>query len=121
MPPESGISPILQNAWMKLADLRGDDDVAGERDVGARAGGDAVDRADDGQRQAAQRQHQRPIVALDRLAQVDRRIARRDGAIGQVLARAESASRTGQQQHARAAFAADPGERVAQLARASPR
>ena len=54
MPPESGIRPILLNAWMKLADFAAIDDVAGERDIRARAGSDAVDRAHHRQRQRTQ-------------------------------------------------------------------
>ena len=47
VPPASGIRPILEKAWMNLRRACGQHDVAGERDVGAGAGGDAVDRADD--------------------------------------------------------------------------
>ena len=77
MPPESGISPILQNAWMKLADFVAIDDVAGERDVGARAGRDAVDGAHDRQRQvrAASAPAAGSCVSID-VAEVDRRAAR---------------------------------------------
>ena len=46
VPPVSGIRPSLQNTSTKLADSRRQHDVAGQRQVGARAGGHAVDGAD---------------------------------------------------------------------------
>ena len=101
VPPESGIEPDLAERLDEARRLRGDDDVAGEREVGARAGRDAVDRADDRQRQRAQREHQRLVVALDRRAEIDRRVAGRHRAIGEILPRAEAAAGAGQQQHAR--------------------
>ena len=48
-------------------------DVAGEREVGAGAGRDAVDRADDRLRQFAQGADQRIVALLDRLAEIGRR------------------------------------------------
>ena len=71
-----GHEPELRERLDEARRPRGDHEIAGERDVGARAGGDAVDRADDRHRQRAQRQHQRLVVALDRRAEVDRRAAR---------------------------------------------
>ncbi len=99
-PPESGMRPILQNAWMKLADFAAMHEIAGEREIGAGARGDAVDRADDRQRQRAQPEHERLVVALDRRAEVHRLAAGRDGAIAEILPGAEAAARAGQQQHA---------------------
>ena len=61
------------------------------------------------------REHQRPIVVLDRCAEIHGRSTRRDRAIGQVLPRAERAARAGEQQHARIAVSRDPRQRVAQL------
>ena len=54
-------------------------------------------------------EHQRPVVVLDRCAEIDRRVARRDGAIGQVLPGAKAAAGAGQQQHARIAVVARRG------------
>ena len=53
VPPASGMRP-MQNAWMKLAERAAICEVAGQRDIDARARG-AVHRADDRQRQRAQR------------------------------------------------------------------
>ena len=55
-----------------FAELRGQHDVAGERDVAAGAGGDAVDRGDDGKGQSAQLAHQRIVMLLLRGAEHDR-------------------------------------------------
>ncbi len=86
---------------MKLADLRGDDDVAGERDVRAGAGGDAVDRAH--RRHAAARAAAAPAacscVSID-APRSTRRSPGRHRAVGEILSGAEAAARAGQQQHA---------------------
>ena len=47
-----------------------------------------------------QAQHEGTIVLLDRRAEIDRRFARRDRAVGQILAGAEAAPCARQQQHA---------------------
>ena len=93
VPPESGIEPDLAERLDEARRLRRDHDVAGEREVGAGAGGDAVDRADDRHRQRAQRQHQRLVVALDRRAEVDGRAAGRDRAVAPGPARRRSRGR----------------------------
>ena len=98
-----------------------DHEIARQRDVRACAGGNAVDRAHHGHRQRPQRQHQRAIVGLDRRAQVHRRGSRRDGAIGEVLSRAEAAPRAGQQQHARPNRRREPWPARRAIPRASPR
>ncbi len=90
--------------------FRRDDDVAGERDVRARAGRDAVHPGDDRHGQAHQSPDQRIVAKLHRLAEIDR-LARRDGAVAQILPRAEAPARAGQHQAAR----------VAELRRARPR
>ena len=92
--------------------LGGDDDVAGQRDIRAGAGGDAVDPRDHRLGQAGQRPDQRVPVALDRLAEIDC-LARRDGAVVEVLPGAKAAAGAGQDHHPRIAELA---ERVAQLA-----
>ena len=100
-----------REALDELGRLRRDDDVAGERDVGAGARGDAVHPGDDRLRQARQRADQRVPALLDRLAEIDR-LARRDRAVVEVLPGAEAAAGAGQHDHARIAEA---GERVAQF------
>ncbi len=100
VPPQSGTRPILANAWMKLAERRGDHQVAAEGEVGAGAGGDAVDRGDHRHRHRAHAQRQRLVEALDRGADVGRLAARlevrRDRRIGQVLAGAEAPAAAGE-------------------------
>jgi hypothetical protein len=76
---------------------RGDDDVAGERDVRAGAGSHSVDRADDRHRQLAQLAHERIVVPGNRDREIGR-LARRIDAVGKILARAKSASGAGQDQ-----------------------
>ena len=101
MPPVSGMQAQLAERLDEARRSRRDDDVAGERQIGARAGGHAVDRADHGKRQRPQRQQQRLVVAFDRCAEIDRLAAGRHGTIAEILAGAEAAARAGQQQHAR--------------------
>ena len=66
-------SPIRPNASRKLAVLGGDPEVAGERERGAGAGGDAVDRADDRLVERAHRPDER-VVALAELDVERRRV-----------------------------------------------
>ena len=95
---------------------RRDHQIAGQRDVRARAGGHAVDGGDDRHRQIAQREHQRLVVLLDRLAEIDALPARRDGAIAEILAGAEAAAGAGEHQHARSAIFRQATERIAHFA-----
>ena len=67
----------------------GEHHVAGERDVRARAGGGAVQGAEDRLGQLAHAPHQRVVVRAERDREVDRRRARADVALGEVLAGAE--------------------------------
>jgi hypothetical protein len=92
--------------------LRGNHEVAGEREACACARGDAVHRGDRGHRQAPQRKHQRLVVALDRFAEIGARAAGRHLAIAEVLARAEAAAGARQDQHARAVLG-NASERLA--------
>ena len=85
---------------MNLADLRGDDEVAGERDIGAGARGDAVDARDDRLRHGREAADERVPARLDRVAEVDR-FAGRDGAVVEVLPGAEAAPGAGEDDDAR--------------------
>ena len=71
VPPESGTSPSLRERLNEARRSRGDHQIAGERDIGAGARGHAVDRRDDRHRQMLQRQHQRLVVLLDRVAEIE--------------------------------------------------
>jgi len=64
----------------------------------------------------AQPQQQRLVVGGDRRAEVDRRRTGRDGAVRQILARAEAASRTGQHEAADLRIANDLVDRGAHFA-----
>ena len=57
---------------MKLAAARGKNDIAGERDIAAGAGGDAVHRGNNRKGQGAQLADQRIVVRLQRAAEHDR-------------------------------------------------
>ena len=62
VPPQSGIRPMRGEGLHKARRARRQHDVAGEREIGAGAGGDAVDGADDRQRQRADLQDQRVVM-----------------------------------------------------------
>ena len=115
MPPESGIRPILQNAWMKLADCAAMTMSHASAMLAPAPAATPLTAHTTGSGKLRSAEHQRPVVVLDRLAEVDRRAARRNGAVGQVLSGAEAASGAGQQQHARRRDRCDLGERVAHL------
>src|SRR6185436_5075597 len=68
-------------------------EITRQRDVCASAGGDAIDCSDDRHRQIAQREHERLVVLVDRLAEIDALPARRDGAVAEILAGAETTAR----------------------------
>ena len=75
----------------------GEHNVAGKRDIGPGAGGHAVDRADDWLRQTAQRSDERIVAFVESLAEVGADAVRRDRAVGQVLAGAESLASAAEQ------------------------
>ena len=57
-----------------------DDEIAGQRDIGAGAGSDSVDSGDHWLRQSGERADQRVPARLDRIAEIDR-LARRHRAV----------------------------------------
>ncbi|MCY1541958.1 hypothetical protein D9M68_776770 [compost metagenome] len=93
----------------------GNDNIAGESQVGARPGRHAVHTHHDGHGQGVQAAHQRRVELVDGLAQVGRRAVGGRLALAQVLAGAEAAARAGQHQHARA-FRFNAGQGVGHLA-----
>ena len=97
--------PKLGECLHEARRARGQDEIAGERDLGAGARRHSVDRRNDGQRQLMQREDQRFVVPLDRIAQIDRRRAGRHGPIREILTGAKSAPRPGEHQDTRAAAA----------------
>jgi hypothetical protein len=99
---------------MKLADFAAIHDVARKREVRARAARNAVDRADHRHLERAQAEDQRLVIALDRRAEIDGR-SRRDGAIAEVLSRAEAAAAP-VSSSTRTDASAAPIERVAHFA-----
>src|SRR6266705_2722377 len=110
-----GNEPDLGKGLDEARRLGGDDDVAGECDVRAGTGGDAVHRADNRQRQMPQRQHERPVVALDRRAEIDRLRSGSHRAIAEILPGAEGAPGAGQQQYAKRSVRLDACERISHL------
>jgi len=89
----------LGKGLTELGRARGNDDVARERDVRAGARGYSVDGTDDRERHVAQLAHQRIIVLRNGDREI-RGLARREDPVGKILARAEAASRSGQDQGA---------------------
>jgi len=71
-------------------------DVAGERNVGAGAGRDAVDRGNDWKRQCAQLAHKRVVMGVERVPEHGR-LAVRGHPLAQILASAEGTAGAGQQ------------------------
>src|SRR5262249_13080993 len=90
-------------------------DVAGQRDVGPRARGNAVDGADDRLRQAAQAPDQRIVPGFERVPR-GRAAAPAVPPQGQVLAGARAAARAGQEHGADLGIALGVLERRLQLA-----
>ena len=101
MPPVSGISPSLQNASMKLADFAAMTMSHANAMLAPAPAATPLTAQTTGIGSARKPEHERLVVALDRRAEIDRRIAGRDGAVDEVLAGAEAAPGAGQQQHAR--------------------
>ena len=93
---------------------RRDHEIAGQRQVRAGARRHAIDRRDHRQGKAAQRQNQRLVILVDRLAEIDGLAAGCDGAIAEILPRAEASSGAGEHQHARA-FRRERRQRLADL------
>ena len=108
-------------ASRKLAERRREHDVAGERDVGAGAGRDAVDGADDRHRQGAQLLHERSVIGLDGAAEIGRLRPLAHHAVGEILPGAEAAPGARQQHGAAGSIGLGLGERGAQAQYASPR
>ncbi len=113
-PPGVRDEPELRKRLHEARGARGDDQVAGKRDVGAGARRDPVDGRDHRHRQVLQREHQRLVVPLDRIAEVDRLAAGRHGPVAEILARAKSASGAAEDQYA-SPHRAERRERVAYL------
>ena len=101
---------------MKLAEFRRDDEIACERDVRARAGSNAVDCGDHWHRQVTQREHQRLVVLVDRLAEIDALPARRDSAVAEILAGAKTAASASEHEHACRAVFRQAAQRIAHFA-----
>jgi len=76
-------------------------DVAGERDVAAGAGGDAIDRGNHGKRQLTQLAHQRIVMCFLSSAEHDG-FARLGEAVVEVLSGTKAAPLAGDQQRAAA-------------------
>ena len=108
----------------RLDELRragGEHEVAVEREIGAGAGRDAVDRADHRALEAADPADQRIVQPLQGIAEIGRRVAFADHPIAEVLAGAEAAAGAGQQDGADRRVGLDAIERARQLADAWPR
>ena len=113
MPPESGHQAELAEGLDEARRARRQDDVAGQREIGTRAGGNAVDGAQHRPLEALQAADQRVVQAIERGAEVDR--LARDLPLAEVLAGAERAPGAGQQHGADRPVELDPVERVGEL------
>jgi len=86
-------------------------DVAGERDIGAGAGRDAVDGGNYRERQRAQLAHERVVIGVER-APEHGCLAVCGHALAQILSGAEGAAGAGQQERAAVAILLGLGERA---------
>ena len=80
--------------------MLGENEVARESEIGARARSDAVYGADYRERKRAKTANQRRVIFFDGGAEIDRRAVWSDGGIGQILSGTKAAARAGEQQHA---------------------
>lgn len=97
VPPQSGMRPMLMKLWMNRADRFATTRVAGQGEVGAGTGGDAVDGAHHRLVQAPDGPGDRVVALAQGLAQVGPGFPRGAPALVQVLAGAESAAGPGDQ------------------------
>ena len=93
-----------------------DHEVARQRDVRTCACSDAVDCSNHRHRQIAEREHQRLVVLVDRLAEVDALSARRDCTIAEILAGTESTTGPSEHEHSRGAVLRQLAQRIAHFA-----
>ena len=114
-PAEVRHQPDPGESLQEARRARGEHDVAGEGEIGARAGRDPIDRAYDRNRQGPHQAHDRIGQLAERVAEVARRRPRRQQPFAEVLPGAESASRPGQQHRAAVGVAARLLERRLQL------
>lgn len=89
--------PDLDEGLQEAGVFRGQHDVAGQRQVGTRAGRHAVDRGNHRQRQGAQSAHQRVELLVDERTQV-RHLPGCHIELGEILPRAEATPGAGQDQ-----------------------
>ncbi len=82
---------------MNFAEFGGQHDVAGQRDVGAGARGDAVDGADDRLRCGADQADQRVVECVQRLGEVRRSVHLARIAVAEILSGAEALAVAGQE------------------------
>ena len=116
---EVGAAGIGQDAEFgegleKEGRLGGEDDVAGEGEVGARAGGDSVDEGDDGQGQGAESADEWGVEEVDGGAEIER--VGLEVGVGKVLPGAEGAAGASDGEHANGRVGRYVLEGVGQLA-----
>ena len=109
-----GNEPDLGEGLDEARRARRQNDVAGERDVGAGAGGDAVDRGNDRKRQGAQLAHERIVIAVERTSEDDG-FAVLVQPLVQILPGAERAAGAGEQERAAVAVVLRLGERALEV------
>ena len=101
-PAAVGNQSELAKGLNEAGGTRRDDQIAGQRDIGARSCRNAIDRRDHGHGQGMQCEHQRIVVLVHGSPEIEADRAPRC-AIREILAGAESAAGTGEHQHAGAA------------------
>ncbi len=99
VPPASGMRPMRAKGLQEAGAARGVHQVAGQRDVGAGAGGDAVDGADYRFLQRRDELDQRIVGLLQPTAGIEARSVGGPADLGQVLAGREGPAGAGQHHH----------------------
>ena len=101
VPPESGTRPIFTNAWMKLAERAASTRSQAIARLAPAPAAVPLTAAITGNGNACRRRISGLKCCVDQFAQIGHR-ARREVEVGEILARAKAAARTGHHERARA-------------------
>src|ERR1700722_291403 len=109
--PEVGHQSNAREGLDETRRARRQNNVAGQCEIGAGAGGDAIDGADDRHGKGAHSANERIAPAFETCAEIGRRSVRRGQTLAEVLPRAKPAPSAGQKHSAAGLVAPRRGER----------